>query len=573
MLLLLWVFSSLAGRMFGAGKTQSSAYYFSTEKKLSAAAVLFFIIYIYAFDLKFYLKPLSLNGKLPILENVVGLAAFFILLSIIWLRARPFYQKLFHHQYSSLEFVVLNIKLNLPIVLPWLILSFVFDVLALVPIKGMREWLLSPWGDLLLFVIFVCLLTVLFPPLVKYLWNCRPIPPGPDLERINSFCREQKFHTEILYWPLFEGQAVTAGIMGIIPRFRYLLVTPALLEALGDEELDSVLAHEIGHVRKKHLVLYVLLFLGFSILSGALAAPLPHLILASDVYYKLLQWTNFSAETLLGILSAIPLLALLLVYFRFVFGFFIRNFERQADTFVFYAQNSGKPLIRSFEKIALLTGTKKAEKNWHHFGIGERIGFLEQGEADRTVIKQHDRKVAFSLVLYFVMIALLTFLVQKVDLENMSAKYEVKYAEAVLQQKARQDPGNSLWPILLGDFMQNKKMEVEALEAYESALKLNPSSAKVNNNLAWLLLTAQEEKILDPRRALSLARTATLIKEAGFIYDTLAVAYWANGFVEEAVAAEVRAIQLDPGNKHFYIQQIEKFTTLKWGESEKVGSQ
>ena len=36
-----------------------------------------------------------------------------------------------------------------------------------------------------------------------------------------------------------------------------------------------------------------------------------------------------------------PVLLLMLVYFRFVFGYFIRNFERQADAYVFRAVGTG----------------------------------------------------------------------------------------------------------------------------------------------------------------------------------------------------------------------------------------
>ena len=61
--------------------------------------------------------------------------------------------------------------------------------------------------------------------------------PGLLRSSIEQFCRRQNFSSEILYWPLFEGKMVTAGVMGIVPKFRYLLLTPALLSALDQEEL------------------------------------------------------------------------------------------------------------------------------------------------------------------------------------------------------------------------------------------------------------------------------------------------------------------------------------------------
>ena len=70
-------------------------------------------------------------------------------------------------------------------------------------------------------------------------------------------------------------------------------------------------------------------------------------------------------------------------------------------------------------------------------------------------------------------------------------------------QKVRQEPRNSLWLIYLGDFLQSKQMEKKAVNAYERALKLSPMNAELNNNLAWLLLTARDASIRDANRALT----------------------------------------------------------------------
>lgn len=560
-----WGFARVARRMF-AGEPAGSAGYFAAEKKLSLLAVLVFMGFVYLLDLKYYLNPLSLRGRLPVLADIAGLGCFFLLLAIIWAAARPRYQSLFQRTYTTVAFVRLNIRANLPIVLPWLLLSLVFDSLQLLPFPGLVKLLRSPWGDLTLFVLFLFFLTLAFPPLVRFLWGCTPLPPGPMREQLVKFCRAQGFSSDIYSWPFFEGQVLTAGIMGIIPKLRYLLITPALLESLTADELDSVLAHEIGHVKHLHLVLYIVLFLGFSLLAGALAEPLPHFILSNDFFYRLLPLMPIAPENLLGVLATAPLLLLMLVYFRFIFGYFIRNFERQADLYVFKALGTSQPLITSFEKISSLSGGNREEKNWHHFGIGERIDFLQQCEQDRTRITRQDRKVHLSLVLYFVGVGLLLLALHQVDVSKISAGYETKYAEAVLLQKVRQEPGNSLWLIFLGDFLQSRKLEKKAVDAYEKALLLSPMNAEVNNNLAWLLLTAQDKTLRNPERALTLARTAVLLKERGYVLDTLATAYWANGLAEEALTAEIKAVRLDPENRAYYQAQLDKFRSQRWGE-------
>jgi tetratricopeptide (TPR) repeat protein len=139
--------------------------------------------------------------------------------------------------------------------------------------------------------------------------------------------------------------------------------------------------------------------------------------------------------------------------------------------------------------------------------------------------------------------------------------------QAVLEQKLKKEPENTLWLQLLGDLMQQNKMEKKAIEAYEEALRLSPIRADLANNLAWVLLTAKDRSLRDPRRALTLARSAAMLKENGYILDTLALALWANGFVEEAIEAEIKAARKDPEHRSYYQAQAEKFQTSTWEDS------
>lgn len=564
---LLGLYSKIASGVFRKIRPGSAASYFTAEKKLSILAIFFFLAALFALDFKYYLQPLSFDSKLPILENICGLALFFTLLSLMWARARKPYELVFQRSYTASRFILHNIKANLPIILPWLVLSLVFDLLALYPNERFQQFLVSPWGDLLLFTLFVGFLALFFPPLIIRLWNCRRMEDGPLLQHMQNFCRQQNFQSDIYLWPLFEGQVLTAGIMGIVPGLRYLLVTPALLATMNLSEIESVLAHEIGHVKKRHLLLYILLFLGFSLLAGAFSNVMPFFLLGSNWYYQLLESINTSPENLLVAVTAAPILILMIVYFRFVFGYFIRNFERQADCYVFKAMGTAQPLISSFEKIAGFSGNIREEKNWHHFGIGERIRFLEKCENNRSVIGKHDRKVYLSLAFYIACILSLSFAAYRIDTSALASGYEQRYMEAVLEQKLRQEPNNSLWLRLAADLMQEKKMEKKAINAYQRAMELEPLNAEIQNNLAWLLLTAQDRNLRDSEQALTLARSAATLKQEGYILDTLATAYWANRLTEEAISTELKAMKIDPENRSYYRSRIDLFKTGTWQDS------
>lgn len=542
--------------------------YFRAEKKLSILAVGCFLFILYAFDLKYYLQPMTIGGRLPVLADYCGIAVFFVFLIILWIHARFPYERVFQNSYTTGRFVLSNIKVNLPILLPWLTLSLFFDLLSLLKVPGFTQLLQTYWGDLVLFVVFVGFLMLFFPPMVRRLWNCTPMPDGPLRWEIERFFAKQHFSADILIWPLFEGQVLTAGVMGLVPKFRYVMVTPALLQTMNWQELEAVLAHEIGHVKKRHLMLYVLLFLGFSVLFSAAVEPLPYFILGSDWFYSLSAMFKLSPETLLAFLVAAPLLVFMVIYFRYIFGYFIRNFERQADLHVFSVLQNSSSLISSFEKIAAMSGKIRDRKNWHHFGIGERIEYLEKCEQDRSWIKKHNKKVNLSLAFYFLAIVAIVGSMQRIDFDSLAAGYESRYVEAVIMHKLHKEPDNGLWFLLLGDLMQKQKMERKAFDAYLKALKLQPTNADIMNNLAWLLITAHDTSLHDPEQALNLAAQAAGLKQEGYIFDTLAEAYWANRMSDDAIAVEEDAIRIDPENRKYYREQIKKFRTRLWGQEE-----
>ena len=63
---------------------------------------------------------------------------------------------------------------------------------------------------------------------------------------------------------------MTAGIMGMVPRFRYILITESLMEILSLDELKAVVAHEMGHARYRHFFFYLVFFIGFAVMSTGL---------------------------------------------------------------------------------------------------------------------------------------------------------------------------------------------------------------------------------------------------------------------------------------------------------------
>ncbi len=567
MAMLIVLYNRIAARLFARPLAYRIAGYFHTEKQLSILALFFFGLTLYLCDPKYYLAFLSFDNNLPSLVNYAGLLLFVLFLTIMWRAGKKNYERIFGRSLSTVSFVKQNLRTNLPIVLPWIVLSLLYDIVAMLPIPGLQKIVAAEWGDLLFFVIFIFFVLLFFPPLVRRLWDCKPLPEGYLKNHLDAFCRTQNFHAKFFLWPLFEGRMMTAAVMGVLPGLRYILLTPALIETMSKEELEAVLAHEIGHVKKYHLILYIGLIVGFSFLAGILAEPMIYLILSLDFVHRLVLTSGASVDAMMTAVITLPLLLFMVIYFRFVFGYFIRNFERQADLFSLSAIGHSRDLVSAFEKIAIMSGGTKEERNWHHFGIGERIDCLQQAEQEPRLIGRHNHKVRYSLIAYLTLILLAIVLVRQIPTEQLAEQYQESFAEAALMEKAKHEPDRALWQRLIGDLMFNRKMEEKALEAYEKAFSLEPTNPEIMNNYAWLLLTSENLSLRDPERALTLARAAVVLQPKPHVLDTLATAYWANGMVEEAVRTESRAAAMDRSQRRFYQAQIAKFLSQTYEES------
>ncbi|SHI10127.1 Putative Zn-dependent protease, contains TPR repeats [Desulfofustis glycolicus DSM 9705] len=566
-------YGTVARRTFRSAGTRSSSGYFRAEKRLSILALVVFAVLLYFGEVKYYLSFLSFGDRFPALLNVGGLALFLLFLSLLWLAGRRSYGQVFGKSYGRGAFIAANVKANLPIVLPWVALSLVYDLVALVPSTRVRQLIESPWGDVLFFALFLVLVVIFFPPLVRRLWGCTKMPDGPLLRHLQTFCRRQDFHADIYIWPLFEGRVLTAAVMGIVPGLRYILLTPAIIETMSEPELEAVMAHEIGHVKKKHLLLYVLLIGGFSAMAGFLAEPMLFYLLSHDAVYHLMSMDIVRPETIIGVIGGAPFLLLLLFYFRFVFGYFIRNFERQADLYVFQVLGNGQALVAAFEKIVWASGQPRDQPNWHHFGIGERIAHLELCEREPRWIARQDRKVSRSLIAYILVLAAVVGLASQVPTEQLARNYEAKYIEMVLMRDMEGVEDQALWYRLLGDLLFNRKLEKKALVAYNKALELEPDDPELLNNLAWLLLTGSDPALRDPVRALQLAEQAARLQPRPHILDTLATAYWANGMMDQAIAVERQALLGDPQQAEFYRRQLERFQSERYHNSKSIADE
>jgi len=537
----------------------------SAQTRQSVLAITLFAVDIYGLNLSSYFTGIWLFEAIPTLQALLFMALFVGYLAIVWSNAHVAYRHIYGADLTRQAYVASNIAFSVPVLLPWLLLSGIADLILALPFDLPREVLRSPEGETAYFLFFLFAVAVIGPLIIQKFWRCRPLEAGYHRQRIEALCRRADLkYADIMYWPIFGGRMITAGVMGLVSRFRYILVTDALLRILSPEEVDAVIAHEIGHVKKHHLLFYLFFFIGYMVIAYATFDLIVYLIIFSEPIYRFVFMTGISRTTVTTGLLSLAIIFNFLVYFRFIFGYFMRNFERQADASVYGLFASAAPLISTFEKIVAVSGHSPDKPNWHHFSIGQRVDFLNRCEADRTWVRRHDRKVRVSIAIYMATMVVVGVAGYQLNFGQTGRQLNEKFFEtAILNEISRNGESNAGLYGMLGDLYLGRSSFSQAVAAYRTALDLDPQSAIVLNNYAWLLATCEDPAYRNPEQALDLARKAAAIEQSPYILDTLAESFYVNGRITEAVEAATSALELAKTNRAYYNGQLEKFQAAR----------
>lgn len=535
-----------------------------SQALLSVAAIGFIAVYLYAFNLGDYLRVIPGFDKFMTISGLTGLVIYLVHLAVIWFWSYSIHQAIFGGSTSRMHYVKGNLSFALVILIPWFLISVVADLLQLIK---MPAFLASDFVQLLLIALILVGFVLLGPWLIVRLWGCKPLPQDYIRSELESFCGSHDFRTGgLMLWPLFGTEMLTAGVVGILPRLRYILITSGLLRSLEISELKAVVAHEMGHVRKKHLLLFVLLFIMFILLSYELSDTFTLLALSNRTIFN---WYTAAPGGLAGslapLLASLPVIVFMVIYFRFIFGYFLRNGERQADLYAMELLGDPQPLISSLEKIAFRSGRIEDLPSWHHFSIRQRIEFLLDAFRNRSLVRKQDRKLYGSALIFVAIISGLLLLNWKAEESALFANLRSEVHLHFLERGISREPGNAEYLAAYGGLLCEKGSYSEAESVLRAALMLNPENPSVLNNLAWLYATGPSS-FRNPHEALDLALRAAALNPEPFVLDTLAEAYFVNGLYADAVSAIDEALSVESTQRDYFLKQKEKFERALRGE-------
>ena len=538
---------------------EASIYFSRYMSKLSILAIAVFALNIYVLELPDIFIDFYLFKKLPTLVPLVLMAVFSVFMWILWGTSHTWFKTLNNENVSLKEYIFTQSNFALPSIFPWFMISIVFDLLSLLPFESLKYFLNTVYGQVIYTIALVIVISAFIPVIIKKFWKCRKLEDSETLEILNNLSEKTGVeYREALMWPLFGGKMITAGVIGLFKRFRYILATPGFTDYLNPQEKAAVIAHEFGHIKKNHLLWYLVIFMGFIIVSYSVIEPLAFAVIVFSPMHLLEVFQ--SLDKMPTIIIALLLLISFLIYFRFLFGYFMRNFEREADAYSFEVTGSAFPLVSTFKKISLMSAESPDKPNWHHFSIKERVDFLLECQDTKDASIKHSRKVKKTLILYFIIMAVTLSAGTKTNELGQNSIY-MNRVENIIHYEISKNPENREMYHHLGDLMVQKGNDIKAVKAYKKALEANPDSVETLNNLAWLYITSADKNIKNPEKGLLLAKKAYNLEKdpkPSYLLDTLANGYLKTGDYESACILAREALKNAEKDKNYYKEQIKK---------------
>ena len=206
-------------------------------------------------------------------------------------------------------------------------------------------WWLWAWAAMMGFQL---LLLVLAPSFILPWFNkFTPLPEGPLRERLLALGARTGFQARSIQ--VMDGSKRSRHSNAFFTgfgRFRKIVLFDTLMQQLSEEELEAVLAHEIGHYKRKHIP-KMLAWSACSLLAGFGAAAG---LARWDCFYEAFGFAPGS-----GIAPALLLFVLLSGMVTFwlspVMNYWSRKFEYEADAYAAAAGQGAAPLIQALRKL------------------------------------------------------------------------------------------------------------------------------------------------------------------------------------------------------------------------------
>ena len=261
------------------------------------------------------------------------------------------------------------------------------------PILLIFYYTLNRFGNLwwLPFAIILFLVSVILARVVPILilplfYKVTPIDDEDLKNRISVLAKDAGIKVENVYkFNMSKNTKKANAAFTGIGKSKRILLGDTLLENYSKDEIETVIAHELGHYKRKHIIK--------NIIIGTFASFLTLFLIS--VFYKIsIQWFGFDKITLI---AALPILSLWIMLIGLIqtplTNMLSRKYEYEADE---YAVSSTRKPVSFKSTLAKLTEQNLGDKDPHPFiewffyshpSIKNRLSALEEFAKKNNIVE------------------------------------------------------------------------------------------------------------------------------------------------------------------------------------------
>jgi STE24 endopeptidase len=242
-----------------------------------------------------------------------------------------------------------------------------------------RQWPLHWWlfGWALFMGLFVLLAqlapVVLFPIFYKF----EPLDNEDLRRRLVVLSERAGTRVRGVYrWKLSEKSKKANAALTGLGSTRRIILADTLLDNYSPEEIEAVLAHELGHHVHRHILKSILVQAGITLFGFWVANWTLHYAVDRRMFEELSDFANLPLLALVSVMLSFVLMPVLNAYSRFN--------ERQADRYAFESTATVEPFISSMNKLADQNLAERTPSKWvewffhSHPSISRRLAAAEE---------------------------------------------------------------------------------------------------------------------------------------------------------------------------------------------------
>jgi STE24 endopeptidase len=235
--------------------------------------------------------------------------------------------------------------------------SIVVELLYFTIRQWPQNWWLLAWALFMgLFIVLAQLAPVtLFPIFYKF----EPLDNEELRRRLVVLSERAGTRVRGVYrWKLSEKTKKANAALTGLGATRRIILADTLLDNYTSDEIEAVLAHELGHHVHRHILKSIFVQAGITLIGFWLANWALHYAIDHHIF-EFVQVSDFADLPLLALVATVLSLVLMPAL-----NSYSRYNERQADRYAFESIASVEPFISSMNKLAEQNLAERAPAKW-----------------------------------------------------------------------------------------------------------------------------------------------------------------------------------------------------------------